>query len=212
MRGTLFALLLLPIFCEPSYGQVKLAAPKEWKSSSHQQTPEEKAKAAELKAREEYRQQRIEDKVQTLGEHRRAEAQRLIEMEEASRKARGLSSPAPATAQKPTAYEPTESKEVCHEVSGEVFHSTGQGKTRAEAEQRAKSSNLCGTVRGPQIGVQISCSEQRGVDVVPTVVDGKTVLRRVPKAPVWTCSMSYSCSKPKQICKHGSKVGQGVRN
>ncbi len=185
-------------------------------SAPRELSPAEKAKAAEKQAREDLRKQRIDDKVKSMGEHRRAEAQRLVDMEDAARKARGQAD-LPITAQTatdaPNSYAPTDPKLICRQVSGDVLSSMGKGKTRAEAERGTKSFDYCAG-RGGQVGVQMKCSEQGGVDIVPTVVDGKATFKRVPKAPLWTCSATYSCSKPKEVCEssEGKQPGRGVRN
>ncbi|TZG07599.1 hypothetical protein [Comamonas thiooxydans] len=213
MHKPWYTAALMAFFLPPVYGEgtVQIGAPREWGESKKQRelSPEEKAKAAETKARDDWRKAAIEGKVTSMGEHRRAEAIRLVEMEEAARNARGQQ----FLTSLPTASEAAPDKRICRQVSGDIFNSIGTGKTKTDAEQGTKVRNFCAG-RGEQVGVQMKCSERSGVDVIPEVVDGKARFKRVPKPSVWTCEASYSCSKPKEVCESegAAKASRGVKN
>ena len=158
----------------------------------------------EAQARREWYEQRLAEKVSTLGEHRRAEAIRQVELEENSRRARGINFASDAPVSRPPAATvpppaPTPRQPACRAVDDGVQKTYAKRTTRAEATAAAQPGGLCSS-RGGAVGFQISCHDDEEFVRKPQVVDGKLQIVRKSTGVMWSCSGTFRCAQPRQVC------------
>lgn len=183
--------------------QVMIGGPSRSSSPPKPKTPAQLAQEREEKARETWREQRLQEKLNTLGKHREAEARRQVEMEEASRRARGLAF-APAATPAPPAT-PTES---CRDVDDGQKKAWKRTKERASAQRtvEAMARQAC-MHRGGYQGLSTQCKPHQEKRRVP--VPGNPLKFTTEMGPKnWECLATYRCAQPKRLCEPGGAVRQ----
>lgn len=132
------------------------------------------------------------------GAHRKTEAENLLNLQKAAEAARPkLASPKPKKCRK--------------EPISRVVTSGVARLSRSEAESRVRMPvGLCPNGETPQRG-GLSCSSvQRTVTVSrddPCFASASTC----PKQTLWTCSETFSCVTPREICETASEPSAGSR-
>ncbi len=182
--------------------KVMIGGPSRSSTPPKPKTPAQLAQEREEKARETWREQRLQEKLGTLGKHREAEARRQVEMEEASRRARGLKfDAAPAAAG-------TASAPSCRDVDD------GQKKVWKRAPQRASVERTVEAMarqacmhRGGHQGFAKRCKPHREKRRVP--VPGNPLKFTVEMGPQsWECEATFRCAQPKRVCEAAGAVRQ----
>lgn len=164
-------------------------------------TPEQLAQEREAKALSDWREQRLKDRLATMGKHREGEARRQVEMEEAARRARGLGFESSNGGSAPPA---SPVQRVCRDVDDGTHKGWNRAPQRSSAETsvRGSATAMC-RQRGGHAGFSMQCKERQETRKVP--VDGNPLkFRMVPAGKSWECEATYRCAQPKKVCEGGT--------
>lgn len=192
----------------PAAGQIKIGGPTLTGPIQPQpKTPAQLAQEREAQAVKAWREERLEEKLRSMGRHRELEARRQVEMEEAARRARGLGF-APAAGTAATSTPATASARACRDVDDGMHKSWHRAPKRSSADTtaRGKAGAMC-RARGGTTGLAMQCKQHHETRRVP-VPGNPLKFKKEPAGTSWECLATFRCAQPRQVCEGGTT---GVR-